>query len=156
MEDLKAILRDYRFIKDRAGQEEEEKEMVDLFSPFPRSVDFADDLAKLVIVRALEFADFQESLTSEIGIESKISEEQRVAWGLMVAMSQQFRQIRFDNRQKLEEECKKAIKEVERQNSKPEFIAEYLISLASTLDSSTRNSEAIVLRDAATILREEF
>lgn len=156
MEDLKPILRDYKFIKDRHGQEEEAKEMVELFSPFPRSVDFADDLAKLVIVRSLEYADFQESLTKSIGIETKISEEQRVAWGLMVAISAEIRQIRFSDRKKIEEEIEKGRAELERRLSSPGSIAEFMLEFSAQLDESGQNAEANILRDAYTVLKEDF
>lgn len=155
-DDLKSILRDYKFIKDRANWGEEEEEIVELFSHFPRSVDHADDIAKLIIVRALEVADFQESLTKDFGVESDISEEQRVAWGLMVALSQEIRQVRFNNRKKVEEAAEDAKKEAEKAMMRPTSIANYLRLFSSSLDGNGKNQEAIVLRDAADILETDF
>jgi len=148
------------------AREAHKKKVDELFSTYPNSIDWADDLAKDVIVGMFDTEEFMQGVSEYFGrgdVSSKpwvahILEKKRkeLAWSLMVSLSIELRHIRSDAMSVVDGKVKYKAEKLRKKFADPSFLAEYVREQAGALDKRGMTSEANILRDAANILNEEF
>jgi len=132
-----------------------EKREAELFGVFPKSLDWAEDLARRTVVLGMDLEDFMENLGG-----GRWTREQNVAWALATALAGEIRGLRRQAREAKEIHVKGRVEEARRmlreQFASPDFMAEFIRDGAGILDGQGKSAEANVLRDAATIMDTEF
>jgi len=146
-----------------AKSRKEHQEKIDaLFSKYPNSIDWADDLAKSVIVTMFDSQDFLKGWEKYIKKDGLSEEEKRkdLAWSLMVSLSIELRHFRAEALSKVDGKVKykyeKARKDLVEELNRAGHLSERIRESAGKLDERGMSSEANALRDAASILEEEF
>jgi len=138
----------------KAHEENVEK----LFSTFPKSIDWADDMAKSVIVNMFETKDFmkgvREYFAKPVGTEE--GNRRELAWAILVPLSLELRRLRQDAMSVVDGRVKYRADQLRKKFAEPRFLAEYVRVRAGELDGRGMSAEANALRDAADILSEDF
>jgi hypothetical protein len=149
---------DYLSRRGKESREAHQKKVDELFSTYPNSLDWADDLAKDVIVGMFDTTEFMQSWKDYLSKQSESDEDKRreLAWSLMVSLSIELRHLRSDAMSVVDGKVRYKSEKLRKKFADPSFLAEYVREQAGALDKRGMTSEANILRDAANILNEEF
>ncbi len=135
------------------AQEQQQREIDELFERFPKSIDWADDLARTTVTLALQSRSMLEGIRD-------MSDTQKIAWMLVCSLAPEFRGLRAQARDsvtvRVQGKIDHARKQLREQFAAPDFMADFIRDAAGMLDSKGQSHEANVLRDAAGILDTEF
>jgi hypothetical protein len=135
------------------------KKVDELFSSYPNSIDWADDLAKDVIVGMFDTIEFMDGWRKFLTKQDKSGGEKRreeFAWALMVPLSLELRHLRSDAMSVVDGKVRLRGRKLAKELESASCLAESIRNKAGELDSKGMTTEANMLRDAANILNEEF
>lgn len=149
---------DYLSRQSKTFKESHKKKVFELFSSYPNSLDWADDLAKDVIVGMFDTVEFMEGWKKFLTKQDKSEEEKRreFAWALMVPLSLELRHLRSDAMSVVDGKVRLRGRKLEKELESATYLAENIRNKAGDLDRKGMTTEANMLRDAANILNEEF
>lgn len=149
---------DYLSIHSKISKESYKKKVDDLFSSYPNSLDWADDLAKDVIVGMFDTVEFMDGWKIYFSRQDKSEEERReeFAWSLMVPLSLELRRIRSDALSVVDGKVRRQGSKLAKELEGASYLAENIRNKAGDLDEKGMTTEANMLRDAANVLNEEF
>jgi len=134
------------------------KKVDELFSSYPDSIDWADDLAKDVVVGMFDGVKFMEGMKEHLSIYDKSDEgrKKEFAWSLMIHLSLELRHMRSDALSVVDGKVRLRGRKLAKELESASYLAENIRNKAGELDSKGMTTEANMLRDAANILNEEF